>query len=85
MRVSYISICIPCDPITLTVLTFYVYEPKSLNYKTDQWRIQDFPNGGALFCRKWGGPRVMKLKEIGLDYKIDLNSISEINIGTYIK
>ena len=20
-----------------------------------QWRIQDFPNGGALFCRKWGG------------------------------
>ena len=22
---------------------------------TCQWRIQDFPNGGALFCRKWGG------------------------------
>ena len=22
---------------------------------TDQWRIQDFPNGGVLFCRKWGG------------------------------
>ena len=20
-----------------------------------QWRIQDFPNGGALFCHKWGG------------------------------
>ena len=20
-----------------------------------QWQIQDFPNGGALFCRKWGG------------------------------
>ena len=20
-----------------------------------QWRIQDFPNGGALFCQKWGG------------------------------
>ena len=20
-----------------------------------QWRIQDFPNGGVLFCRKWGG------------------------------
>ena len=20
-----------------------------------QWRIQDFPNRGALFCRKWGG------------------------------
>ena len=35
MRVSYIIMCIPCDPITLTVLTFYVYEPKSLNYKTD--------------------------------------------------
>ena len=23
--------------------------------KCSQWRIQDFPNGGALFCRKWGG------------------------------
>ena len=22
---------------------------------SNQWRIQDFPNGGALFCRKWGG------------------------------
>ena len=21
----------------------------------EQWRIQDFPNGGALFCHKWGG------------------------------
>ena len=20
-----------------------------------QWRIQDFPNGGVLFCHKWGG------------------------------
>ena len=25
------------------------------NNKIMQWRIQDFPNGGALFCRKWGG------------------------------
>ena len=24
----------------------------SLNY---QWRIQHFPNGGVLFCHKWGG------------------------------
>ena len=24
-------------------------------YNENQWRIQDFPNGGALFCRKWGG------------------------------
>ena len=23
--------------------------------RTIQWRIQDFPNGGALFCHKWGG------------------------------
>ena len=22
---------------------------------TNQWRIQDFPNGGVLFCHKWGG------------------------------
>ena len=39
-----------------------------------QWRIQDFPNGGALFCRKWGahilfsGKKCMKLKEIGLKW-----------------
>ena len=26
----------------------------SLN-EYNQWRIQDFPNGGALFCHKWGG------------------------------
>ena len=25
------------------------------NAYCQQWRIQDFPNGGALFCRKWGG------------------------------
>ena len=24
-------------------------------FSTKQWRIQDFPNGGALFCHKWGG------------------------------
>ena len=24
-------------------------------YERYQWRIQDFSNGGALFCRKWGG------------------------------
>ena len=41
---------------------------------TVQWRIQDFPNGGALFCRKWGahilfsGKKCMKLKEIGLKW-----------------
>ena len=39
-----------------------------------QWRIQDFPNGGALFCHKWGahilfsGKKCMKLKEIGLKW-----------------
>ena len=39
-----------------------------------QWRIQDFSNGGALFCRKWGahilfsGKQCMKLKEIGLKW-----------------
>ena len=41
---------------------------------TVQWWIQDFPNGGALFCRKWGahilfsGKKCMKLKEIGLKW-----------------
>ena len=40
----------------------------------EQWRIQDFPNGGALFCHKWGahilfsGKKCMKLKEIGLKW-----------------
>ena len=24
-------------------------------FVNNQWRIQDFPNGGALFCHKWGG------------------------------
>ena len=39
-----------------------------------QWRIQDFPNGGVLFCHKWGahilfsGKKCMKLKEIGLKW-----------------
>ena len=39
-----------------------------------QWRIQDTPNGGALFCHKWGahilfsGKKCMKLKEIGLKW-----------------
>ena len=38
MRVSYIIICIPSDPIALTVLTFYVYEPKSLDYNADLYQ-----------------------------------------------
>ena len=31
-------------------LAWYFIDPK-----IKQWRIQDFPNGGALFCHKWGG------------------------------
>ena len=40
----------------------------------DQWRIQDFPNGGRCFVANGGahilfsGKKCMKLKEIGLKW-----------------
>ena len=37
-----------CDP-RIVVLTTLEYV-----YSYYQWRIQDFPNGGKLFCQKWG-------------------------------